>query len=320
MFRNIGMNDYTRPPLDVALLVPCYNAASFAPRLIEMARKQSVPFAEIICYDDGSADGTADLIQSLGVRLLIGKINRGPAYARNQLARAAGTTWIHFHDVDDGLRPDFCERMGEALAGPDTAAVCAVRAIWIDENCPEETVRYPELEDRANLINFAFRNFIHLNAVIYPRKLLLDVGGFCEELRFAEDWDLNLRLAHAGLKFRYVDAPLVTWERHSESTIGRTKAEVIGHYHSRFLDRTRELLGEKYRQDLGEFAFYRAWQLYCQGLNQPAKSHLEVAARCGVRFAQGAGAIERMISNAIGGERMFGLKKLWALARGRATR
>ncbi len=44
-----------------SLLIPCHNAAQYLLRLWETVQAQTVPFDEIICYDDGSTDNTAEV-------------------------------------------------------------------------------------------------------------------------------------------------------------------------------------------------------------------------------------------------------------------
>lgn len=62
----------------VSLLVPCYNAAPFLPRLMESVRAQTRPFTTILCYDDGSTDDTA-VARSLGLEIMTGQPNAGVA-------------------------------------------------------------------------------------------------------------------------------------------------------------------------------------------------------------------------------------------------
>jgi len=89
----------------IDLLVPCYNAAPYLKRLMDSVRAQTVPFANIICYDDGSSDDTSRAAQDLGLEIIRGEINRGPAFARNSLIERARSDWVHFHDADDLLIP-----------------------------------------------------------------------------------------------------------------------------------------------------------------------------------------------------------------------
>jgi glycosyltransferase involved in cell wall biosynthesis len=114
---------------EIALLIPCYNVAARLPNLLRMALNQTVPFAEIICYDDCSQDATAEIASAAGARVIRGKENRGAAYARNRLLENASAKFVHFHDAGDELAPDYNAKILPFLRD-DTAVVCAVRQCW----------------------------------------------------------------------------------------------------------------------------------------------------------------------------------------------
>ena len=95
----------------VSLLIPAYNAESWLSDLLTDAANQTLPFAEIVVYDDASTDQTSEAAARFAVKVIRGEINRGAGYARNQLISASTSPWIHFHDADDRLSPNFNEKM-----------------------------------------------------------------------------------------------------------------------------------------------------------------------------------------------------------------
>src|ERR1051326_8043102 len=96
-----------RPTL--AMLIPAYNAAGYLPRLLDSAMRQTQPFDEIWVYDDCSNDGTAAVAERYGARGVRGDINCGCSHGKNRLAAETSCDWIHFHDADDELMPNFVE-------------------------------------------------------------------------------------------------------------------------------------------------------------------------------------------------------------------
>ena len=80
----------------LALCVPAFNAARQLPRLLAAAQGQTVPFDEILVYDDGSADDTGAVAEASGARVIRGDVNRGCAVGKNALAEAARSDWLHF--------------------------------------------------------------------------------------------------------------------------------------------------------------------------------------------------------------------------------
>ena len=94
---------------------------------------QTIPFASIICYDDGSSDDTSRVAQELGLEVVRGETNRGPAFARNRLIERARSDWVHFHDADDLMDPHFVEKM-TALLTPEVGYVAVCQMDWVTES------------------------------------------------------------------------------------------------------------------------------------------------------------------------------------------
>ena len=91
----------------IAMLIPAYNAAAYLPRLLESAARQTERFDEIWVYDDCSKDKTAEIAEGYGARVVRGAVNRGCSHGKNALASLTTADWLHFHDADDELYPNF---------------------------------------------------------------------------------------------------------------------------------------------------------------------------------------------------------------------
>jgi glycosyltransferase involved in cell wall biosynthesis len=97
-----------------SFVIPARNEADAIVATLEAAARQTLPDAEIVAVDDGSTDGTTDLLRSWErtgmLKLLTGR--RGSAAAaRNAGIRAASGEVIVFVDADVRVRPDFLERL-----------------------------------------------------------------------------------------------------------------------------------------------------------------------------------------------------------------
>src|SRR3989338_7702436 len=94
----------------VSVVIATYNRARFLPETIESVLKQSLRDFELIIVDDGSTDGTSQLLKSYGDRLrLFYQENRGPSAARNLGVRHSRGRWIAIQDSDDICLPDQLE-------------------------------------------------------------------------------------------------------------------------------------------------------------------------------------------------------------------
>ncbi len=93
--------------MNVAIIIPAYNAAAFLREAIESALAQSVAAAQVIVVDDGSTDDTAVVAEKFGdAVMLIRQPNAGVSTARNFGAAQTTAEWLLFLDADDRLRTD----------------------------------------------------------------------------------------------------------------------------------------------------------------------------------------------------------------------
>ena len=101
--------------IKVSVVMPIYNAAEYLAEAIECVLRQTLREIELICVDDGSTDGSFELIkekQAEDKRVrIITENNAGPSVARNKgLARARGE-YVIFLDADDFFEPTLLERL-----------------------------------------------------------------------------------------------------------------------------------------------------------------------------------------------------------------
>ncbi len=181
----------------VSVVIPTYNQEKFLAEAIASVRAQAWPDLEVIVVDDGSTDGTADLLLRLeaegGLRWFRQE-NAGAAAARNRGIREARKEWVAFLDADDFWLPGKLAAQFEALRQSPAAGLCYTDVLIRFEDGEErELACRPSA--RPLLWELLTSNFFATPTALVRRDCFGRVGLFDAELRTGEDWDMWLRLA-----------------------------------------------------------------------------------------------------------------------------
>jgi GT2 family glycosyltransferase len=204
------------PTPRVSVIIPCFNGGRYLSEAIESVLGQTLREYEIVLVDDGSTDDTPLVAaRYCSVLTAIRQGNMGPSVARNRGLQVARAPYIVFLDADDILLPRKLE----------------LQATFLEEH-PEIDVVYSDgyrftvgangLETRSSLTEDGFldkelgppsrngpvlslRNAFPIHAAMARSQCLKQAGGFDEELRALEDWDLWYRIGSRSI-FAYVDA------------------------------------------------------------------------------------------------------------------
>lgn len=189
----------------VSIIIPCYNNQVFIKDAIASTINQTYGNVEIIVIDDGSTDGSLEIIKSFDSKIYweTGK-NRGAPLARNRGIEIAQGEYIKFLDADDILLPDCIEKqIAQATQlPPERKAIIYGDAIWIDQNnqvIPSYPLRarQPEEDSIAHIL----ANSPLTSCPLHKREYLLEIGGFDPSLPRGQEYDLHLRLVLAGVEF-----------------------------------------------------------------------------------------------------------------------
>lgn len=113
----------------VAVLIPTYNRESFITTCLQSIIAQTYQDLEIIVYDDGSTDGTKEIVNAIGddrIKLTSNLVNNGIVYARNQLlalARESGVKYACWMDSDDTSAPTRVQEQVDYLSSHEIPIV-----------------------------------------------------------------------------------------------------------------------------------------------------------------------------------------------------
>jgi glycosyltransferase involved in cell wall biosynthesis len=107
----------------LAVVIPGYNAAATLPECLSALQRSVRRPDEIILFDDGSTDATAEIARAAGVRVITqGKPRQGPAVGRNAGAAEADADIIAFVDADVAVWPEALGRLEEPILAGEAVA------------------------------------------------------------------------------------------------------------------------------------------------------------------------------------------------------
>ena len=180
----------------VSVIVPAYHAKDTILVALRSAMEQTRPVDEIIVVDDGSQDGTAELVERElpGVKV-IRQANAGPSAARNTAAEAAKGEWLAFLDADDLWLPHKLELQLAALERQPQIGMCS--SDWMRH---KSAAPPPPPLDELPQRHIAFADIVRLNrfqtsTVLVRKDLWQAVGGFRSAIDGTEDWDFWMRVS-----------------------------------------------------------------------------------------------------------------------------
>ncbi len=186
----------TDPPL-VSVVVPVYNQGEYVRSAIESVLAQGYAPLELTVIDDGSTDGTPEVLREFEGRAhLIRQENRGAAAALNRGIRAARGPLVCWLSADDEFLPGKLEAQVAAfLESPDVGMVHTGYTDVDGSGAVLRTAPVPAVVDADPFVNVFWRNSTNGSTVMLRRDVFDELGGFDETLRADVDADMWMRIA-----------------------------------------------------------------------------------------------------------------------------
>ena len=190
---------------NISVIIPLYNKASEIERTLRSVFSQSLPPREIIVVDDGSTDGSAEIVERLATPFvrLIRQQNSGVSAARNRAMREAMGEWVALLDGDDVWCEDYLATVAQMI-GRWPACGAYGTGFFIDDGQKEGIVDFfAESMTRYVLIP---------SATTLRRDLALELGGFPEGMRMGEDQFLWTKIARVA-DVAFMPKPKIIYSR-----------------------------------------------------------------------------------------------------------
>jgi glycosyltransferase involved in cell wall biosynthesis len=204
--------------------MPVRNEERFLPAALASVFSQSFSNWELIAVDDGSTDGTPAILAAAAAdqRIRVFRnLEKGLVPALNQGLAACRAPLIARMDGDDVSHP---ERLAKQLAimatDPLIGLVAASFRHFPRHHLKIGMLAYEEWQnslvshERIMADMFVESPFVH-PGVMFRKDLAAGLGGY-RDMGWAEDYDLWLRLAQAGVTFARTAEPLIYWRDRPE--------------------------------------------------------------------------------------------------------
>jgi len=210
----------------VTVIIACYNHAPYVEASVASVLAQTYPHIELLVVDDGSTDGSVEILQRLqaehGFDLRLQE-NQGLARTLNEaISRAKGNLIVPFGS-DDVMFPHRVATQAAYMQGKPEVGICSANIEIIDQHGAVMGGR----EQRKRDLGFRRLDFDDLFLDLKPgpmaatlmlrREALDKTGGFDANIRL-EDLYIELAIARAGYYIDVLGEPLAQYRKHATNT------------------------------------------------------------------------------------------------------
>jgi len=195
----------------VSVIIPVYNCKRFVAEAVQSALDQDYPNKEVIVIDDGSTDGTLDVLREFGDAIrLIAQKNAGPPVARNNALHAARGDYVAFLDADDiWMQGKLTAQVAHLDANPGVGTVLTNWHVWPAESdgsfkkpdFSSSPMTSPAIDERYSgwLYNrLLFDCELLTTTVMMRTQLVRTIGDFDVTMFNGDDYDYWIRASRAA--------------------------------------------------------------------------------------------------------------------------
>lgn len=205
----------------VSILVAAYNAEQFIGQTIRSVVSQTYQDWELIVVDDGSTDGTANIVKEWAqndsrIKFLV-QSNKGASSARNYAFSHSTGDYIVILDADDCILPDKLELQCKHLDNNHMYGVVYGDTWHCDENLSHiilESKKFPSQHVEGDVFErIILGNLFAVHSAMVRRECILRVGLHDESQDLIADWDFWVRVSEF-YKFLYDSTPVAEYRFH----------------------------------------------------------------------------------------------------------
>ncbi len=212
----------------VSVIIPCYNSETLLDETMESLEKQSCKDFEVVCIDDGSTDGTLEVLHKwekkngFNIRIVRQK-NNGVSAARNKGISEAKGEIILFLDSDDIYHSSFIEKILNGLKKADIAYCKLNRNLKIVYRCnsSKKEFKVQNIKEAMNKLLYEMGSY-GFYCYAYKKELINKYNlRFDEDTAFGEDREFIWKYIAHCKKAAWLDLPLYGYRRNPNSATKR---------------------------------------------------------------------------------------------------
>lgn len=181
----------------ISIITPCYNQAPYIAETIESVIAQSFSEWELVIIDDGSTDNSAEIVKKyieIDSRIhYFYQENAGPSAARNYGAKMSNGKFLLFLDGDNTISPNYLKIAYEYMESYMDCTLFTTYFDFIGDRNGDSRIRY------QNYKLLLIENSIDCCSMM-KKSDFISIGGFDENMRGYEDWELFIRLLYKNKK------------------------------------------------------------------------------------------------------------------------
>ena len=198
---------------ELTIVIPAKNEAKLIPLLLTSLTKQDyskMSSTRVLVADANSTDGTSEIVMSFRDRLNVSVIRGGmPSIGRNHGAGLADTPYILFLDADIELADRSLIRRCVRKAQKQQLHCMTTNVICRDGNWVDKA--FYAVNDMFQYLSYLHRPFATGMFMLFDRKKFWELGGFHEQILFAEDYRLSQKVERS--RFAIVRGGVYTTNR-----------------------------------------------------------------------------------------------------------
>jgi glycosyltransferase involved in cell wall biosynthesis len=239
-----------------SILMPVYNRRPYLQQAVDSVLAQTFTDYELITVDDGSTDGSVELLNSYGEKIkILHQSHQGPEVARNKAAAFAEGEYLLFLDSDDFLFPFALATFDQVIRSFDSPPLLLGTMLFLQDGQgfpngmpktrPTEVFKFRNYLSKTRPLGDSRRSANGMGSMVVRKSVFHEVGGMrrsTPDTFHVEDTHLFLKLGGYGPCIFINEPPTYAYRQHASNSTKNPKAIADGILRLAYSERHGEYL------------------------------------------------------------------------------